>query len=207
MYFKGGTALNKIFLNHLRLSEDLDFTVTESVYEKEKEIKDIISKLDDFREVKHDKRVEHFVRLIAHYSKEEIEGTVIIDLNSKAKLLLRPMHKELKHFYPEFIPSFKVNTLHINEMIAEKVVATCNRYAPRDYFDLYNIIQLKLPVSISLVKKKCKLEGEAFDVKNLFKNSNRIFRSWDEDLLPLTSAQLPFKTVIIALKKFFKYRG
>ena len=32
VYFKGGTALNKIFLNHLRLSEDLDFTVTESVY-------------------------------------------------------------------------------------------------------------------------------------------------------------------------------
>ena len=28
IYFKGGTALNKIFLNHARLSEDIDFTIT-----------------------------------------------------------------------------------------------------------------------------------------------------------------------------------
>ena len=28
IYFKGGTALNKIFLNHARLSEDIDFTLT-----------------------------------------------------------------------------------------------------------------------------------------------------------------------------------
>ena len=28
IYFKGGTALNKIFLNHARLSEDIDFSLT-----------------------------------------------------------------------------------------------------------------------------------------------------------------------------------
>ncbi|HLC90327.1 MAG TPA: nucleotidyl transferase AbiEii/AbiGii toxin family protein [Candidatus Nanoarchaeia archaeon] len=28
IYFKGGTALPKIFLDHARLSEDLDFTAT-----------------------------------------------------------------------------------------------------------------------------------------------------------------------------------
>ena len=35
IYFKGGTALNKIFLNHARLSEDIDFTLSRS----EKEVK------------------------------------------------------------------------------------------------------------------------------------------------------------------------
>ena len=35
IYFKGGTALNKIFLNHARLSEDLDFSLTRN----EKEVK------------------------------------------------------------------------------------------------------------------------------------------------------------------------
>ena len=39
IYFKGGTALNKIFLNHIRLSEDLDFTLTGKLSSIEKEIK------------------------------------------------------------------------------------------------------------------------------------------------------------------------
>ena len=30
IYFKGGTALHKVILNHERLSEDLDFTLTRS---------------------------------------------------------------------------------------------------------------------------------------------------------------------------------
>ena len=71
----------------------------------------------------------------------------------RSKLLLKPESLELKHFYSGYIPSFKVNALNIKEMIAEKVCATADRYAPRDYFDLYNIIKLKLPVSISLVRK------------------------------------------------------
>ena len=41
IYFKGGTALNKIFLNHARLSEDLDFSLTRN----EKEVKNEISKI------------------------------------------------------------------------------------------------------------------------------------------------------------------
>ena len=37
IYFKGGTALNKIILNHARLSEDIDFTLTRDISEVKKE--------------------------------------------------------------------------------------------------------------------------------------------------------------------------
>ncbi len=37
IYFKGGTAINKIFLNHARLSEDIDFTLTRKIEDVEKE--------------------------------------------------------------------------------------------------------------------------------------------------------------------------
>lgn len=40
IYFKGGTALNKIFLNHARLSEDLDFTLTKNLNVVENDIKE-----------------------------------------------------------------------------------------------------------------------------------------------------------------------
>jgi len=66
IYFKGGTALNKIFLNHVRLSEDLDFTVTVDVKKIEKEIKNTL-KGTIFNEISHDKRVDKFTRSIVHY--------------------------------------------------------------------------------------------------------------------------------------------
>jgi len=42
IYFKGGTALNKIFLDHARLSEDIDFTVSRDTKEIQKEISKIL---------------------------------------------------------------------------------------------------------------------------------------------------------------------
>ncbi|MFQ5621496.1 MAG: nucleotidyl transferase AbiEii/AbiGii toxin family protein [Candidatus Nanoarchaeia archaeon] len=74
IYFKGGTALHKIFLEHERLSEDLDFTLTRKLFDVEKEIKDVL-KGTIFDKITHDKRVTHFVRLIAHYKLFHEEGT------------------------------------------------------------------------------------------------------------------------------------
>ena len=59
IYFKGGTALNKIFLEHTRLSEDLDFT-------SEIKIADVKKKLENI--IKNDK--EHFIKL--EYENEKL---------------------------------------------------------------------------------------------------------------------------------------
>lgn len=89
IHFKGGTALNKILLNHQRLSEDIDFTLTGKLSEVEAEIK---AKLKGtmFGQITHDKRVDQFVRLVVHYKLFHEEGTIFIDLNERAKLLLKP---------------------------------------------------------------------------------------------------------------------
>src|SRR3989338_10821686 len=39
IYFKGGTALNKLYLNHKRLSEDLDFSLTRNIKDVEGDIR------------------------------------------------------------------------------------------------------------------------------------------------------------------------
>ena len=61
IYFKGGTALNKIFLKHARISEDLDFTLTGKLNVVEKNIKEKL-KGSIFNKITHDKRVDKFVR-------------------------------------------------------------------------------------------------------------------------------------------------
>ncbi len=51
LYFKGGTAINKILLDHPRLSEDIDFTCTRDVKEIGKELLAEIAKEKIFIEV------------------------------------------------------------------------------------------------------------------------------------------------------------
>ena len=119
IYFKGGTALNKIFLDHKRLSEDLDFTATEDIPKIEDEIK---SKLKGtiFNKITHDKKVKDFTRLVVHYKLFHEEGVIYIDLNRRARIYLQTEEYEIKHFYKDNIPKFKVKTLSIQELIAER---------------------------------------------------------------------------------------
>lgn len=207
LYFKGGTALYKIFLNNLRLSEDLDFTVEGDLRKIEKQIREKIKSDKVFKEITHDKRVEHFTRLLVHYtSPYGGKGHIIIDLNKRAKIYLKPEEYELKHFYKEYIPKFKVRTINLKEIISEKICATMQRYAPRDYYDIYNIIKRKLPIDMKLVKQKFKDDGKELDIENIFKRGYRIYNKWGSDLLPLTTSKPGFKQVMKTLTKFFKYK-
>ncbi len=205
IYFKGGTALNKIFLNHERLSEDLDFTLTKKLSDVEKEIKNKL-KNTIFKKITHDKRVENFARLIVHYKLFHENGTIFIDLNKRAELLLKPQKIKIPNFYKEFIPEFDINCLNQKEIIAEKIMATCERYKPRDYFDLYFIIKNNLPISISLIKKKFKKNKKEFTIGLLFKKTNKIFNEWNDDLFKLTKTNPSFHEIMKTLKKFFKYK-
>ena len=205
IYFKGGTALNKIFLNHARLSEDLDFTTTKKVSEIEKQIR---AKLEGtkFNKITRAKRVEKFTRLIVHYKLFHEEDTIFIDLNQRAKLFKKPEKHAINHFYSEFIPDFSVNTLSKEEMVAEKVSAAISRNAPRDHFDLYTIIFNKIPINEKLVKQKCRQSGHEFNIIRMFKNANKLKNKWDEDVSQLLPTETSFIQVMQTLAKHFKYK-
>src|SRR3989344_2452240 len=67
IYFKGGTALHKVFLDYARLSEDIDFTLTKSLKEIKPKIVSIIEKSRLFEKITEDKNVEGFLRMVVHY--------------------------------------------------------------------------------------------------------------------------------------------
>ena len=131
IYFKGGTALNKIFLKHSRLSEDIDFSVTKDVKKLKLEISKILIDSKFFEKITYDKSVEGFLRIVVHYNLEGQKGNIFIDLNKRAKLSLKPEKHKLNHFYSSFIPEFYVNTVAEEELIAEKIgIGTSNPYYP-----------------------------------------------------------------------------
>lgn len=205
IYFKGGTAINKILLNHQRISEDLDFSVKRNVTEVEKEIKNKLRNTI-FSKITHDKRVDKFTRLIAHYKLFHEPGTIFIDLNERSKLILEPQDLPIEHFYKDEMPEFEVPCLNKKELIAEKVMATCQRYRPRDYLDLYFLIKSNIPIELNLVKRKFRANKLEFTVFLMFKNTDKIFNQWKDDLFMLTKTRPSFQEVMKTLSDYFKLK-
>jgi len=206
LYFKGGTALQKIFLNHSRLSEDIDYTVTDDVRTAGGNVKRTLESSGFFRRISKDKDVHGFVRLVADY-KDPFgnSGSVFIDLNGRAKLILKPEKHMISHFYAGHIPAFRVRTLNGMEMAAEKMAAAIARNKPRDHFDLYKIISGNIPLDLGLVRKKCESSGHDFDITRMFKRANILKNRWDRDISPLLAEDVEFHAVMRALARHFKY--
>ncbi len=207
LYFKGGTALQKIFLSHSRLSEDIDYTVTIEMDEVKRKITEAIKSSQLATNITKDKDVEGFTRFVIHYKGLENEdGTVFIDLNKRAKLLLKPERHEIKHFYRGCIPAFSVNTVAQDEMFAEKVAATVGRNRPRDHYDVYAIIKAGMPINLELVKKKCKQSGVEFNILRIFSKADKLKVRWDRDMIPLLAEEVPFEEMMRTLARYFKLK-
>jgi predicted nucleotidyltransferase component of viral defense system len=207
IYFKGGTALQKIFLGHARISEDIDFTLTKDLSIVKKEIKSILEKISLFSNITQDKDVEGFTRLVVHYKgffgKED---AVFIDLNQRGKLETNPEMHEINHFYKDNIPRFSLNTISREEMAAEKVAAAIGRNKPRDHYDLYQIIKYGIPLNMELVKKKCKSSGNEFSIIKMFNQSQKLHKRWHEDMAPLLVKEITFEEVMEFLVNHFKLK-
>ena len=205
--FKGGTALNKIFLDHTRLSEDLDFTCTSSLKTVREEVLRILKENGHiFPRHEFDNQTRNFFRLKVFYNSYFSKGVyVIIDMNSKASVLKKPKTETVPHFY-ESLPPFKIKTLAPEELVAEKVRALITRNQPRDYYDVYSLLQNGYRLNRSLLGKKLEEAGEQFDVDRIFKNARKIYSKWDEDVAHLTNKPVTYATAIKALQKEFEYK-
>ncbi len=204
--FKGGTALNKIFLNHSRLSEDLDFTCNGRLSEIKNAVKNMLDDNKDmFPKSVFENTTSKFFRLKILYNHILSPGHIILDVNAKASILLPPSKQLLPHFYEE-IPTFKILTFNVKEIVAEKVRALITRNQPRDYFDVFTLLNDGYKIDLNLVKKKLKEAGEKFDTDRIFRNTNKIYSKWQTEIAQLTNEYEEFTTVINRLQKEFKYK-
>lgn len=203
IYFKGGTALQKILLNYSRLSEDIDLTLTRDIEQIKNEIISTLESSQLFSTITLDRNQSSFIRIVVYYNKNQ---AIFIDLNQKATLLKQSTMHEVTHFYPENIPSFSFPILAFEEMIAEKVRAAIQRNKPRDHFDIYQIITLGMRIDLDLVKRKCEEAQVKFDLTKMFNKAQKLKKRWDEDLIPLIKEEVSFKEVMKTLADYFKLK-
>jgi predicted nucleotidyltransferase component of viral defense system len=205
LYFKGGTALQLTLLEHARISEDIDFTLTRDLKDVRKDIEKIINYSKMFGKITQDKDVDGFIRLIVPYKSVLGDGQIFIDLNQRGKLFLEPELLEMKHFYPN-IPTFKFPCLNRTEMIAEKVAASIGRNKPRDHYDIYQLIKHKVKFDMNLVEKKCKQSGDECSILKMFNRAKKLHKRWNEDMIPLLVEEVSFEEVMKTISKHFKLK-
>lgn len=207
IYFKGGTALNKIFLNHARLSEDIDFTITRDIKNVKLEIAKRVIDSKLFGSITEDKDVDGFLRMVIEY--RDFRGDsdkIFIDLNQRGKLILPSEFNKIHHFYTPFIPEFSIKTVAERELIAEKVAAAIGRNKPRDHYDVYRIIHANIPINIDMVKKKCADSGDEFSILKMFNKAKMLKNRWDKDMVSLIAEPISFKEIIKFLAKHFNLK-
>ena len=149
---KGGTAINLTFFNLPRLSVDidLDYLVANSKQEMLEDRKTIHSTIERYmvsqgytrsKKTKHHHSLESFVYdyLGASGNKDNIKIEINYSLRSH---LLEP--REASIIPDLFSSDYRVKTLAPLEIYAGKINALLNRAAPRDLYDVKNMIEANL---------------------------------------------------------------
>lgn len=195
LVFRGGTALNKLFIKPpARYSEDIDF-----VQKNSEPIGPTINKIRDvliawLGEPKW-KMTERSVKLI--YSYEAIGGLptkLKLEINTTEHFQVLPLRNE--HFAVEsdwFAGRCQVVTYELAELMATKLRALYQRRKGRDLFDLWHVLKnnlVDMDLVIDIFQKYCakdniQVSGKLFQKNMALKKLNKDFQIDMNVLLPL----------------------
>jgi len=140
IYFKGGTALRIVYKSP-RFSEDLDFGSTiQSVDEIEKAVIDTLIAIHkegietDIIESK--KTSGGYLSLI-----DFTLGSATVRLRIEASFREKELIGVAEQVFNDFIPPYNINVLSKEQFIDGKLHALIDRQKPRDFYDLYFLLQ------------------------------------------------------------------
>jgi predicted nucleotidyltransferase component of viral defense system len=190
--FKGGTCLRKvIFGKQYRFSEDLDFTILDSV--KPPVLLEEIQKAFSapfheisFSEVKGSARITvGGVGVQFEYQVPSASGAFDLEISFRAEPILpvsqKPLQEQSYFKQLEFSPP-DVSILAFEEIVSEKIRATFQRMRPRDVYDLHFCFQkpMNLDQLKGLVLIKCWQVRDPFDIERFIGNLHSTKYNWEE---------------------------
>lgn len=189
--FKGGTLLNKVYLNYHRLSEDLDFsycalTDFTARSQRSKAIDPIRKKMPQFlaslgleSETPQGKGFNNSTQYLFEIQYDSVisnrKEKIKFEVSLRQPQFFPPVNVQVKHFYQDpftgkdLIPQGFILALSLEESVAEKLKAAISRLTPaiRDFYDLGHFIDLGFdfsqPEFLKTVEKKLALDGYTRD--------------------------------------------
>lgn len=193
--FKGGTALNKIYFENFRFSEDLDFVCLEDVSNDLMNfVKNNMGNLDVvFTEISNVEKKEQSFKFKVKYNQSTGARTSIkVDLSLRDDVMQEHIAKPILHFYDTFQTPFSVPVMTPEEIMAEKIRAAMYTKHPRHLYDIQYLHRQGVKINPAMVKAKINsVYNKDFDLDKLKERLSEKRKDWITDLRPLLPVQLP----------------
>lgn len=164
MTLKGGTGIRKVYIKEYRFSDDLDFTVVETV--EADTLRELI--VNAVREAKRKSGIHFDENVIFNEVKNGYEAVIYfrilrrtgspfkikIDMTKKEnEIIILPLEKrKIIHPYSDDCNA-EILSYSIKEIFAEKIRTVFQRTRPRDLYDVWYLSRVGLDVSNVLSKK------------------------------------------------------
>jgi predicted nucleotidyltransferase component of viral defense system len=225
--FKGGTALRRCHFLEYRYSEDLDFTLLQSlsfeqlkqalepIYEEIKQAANITFKFSRPDSATHQNSYTFYLMYEGPLPVTSIPKEIKVDITIKEKICYTPEEIAVIKSYDEFtdLPSNeKILVYSLYEIATEKTVALLDRARtePRDLYDLWYLIEQSSSVDIEdcleAINAKLAHRGKKLDeVREEFhKKETRLKKTWETRLSSQMASLPEFDNVYRAIKRAFR---
>jgi predicted nucleotidyltransferase component of viral defense system len=212
LIFKGGTALSKIYFPRIwRLSEDLDFVYAGDFDNLLKALPEIFAKIEGLSGIKLALKSHYsnpdYLQLKIQYNAVLERNWIKVDVTRESPIEKTPTRK-LNQTYSDY-PSFKVRVESIEEIGAEKIRSLVERKKYRDYYDVWQLMMLKLDRDKLKKILRRKLEYKEIKIRGLGQffpqDLPEILKGyWNRELARLTYPVPELEAVIRELKSHLK---
>ena len=153
LVFKGGTVLKKAFFEDYRLSEDLDFTLTDEHISKEKifewfdeayayikEKANIPCEIIDNNEHE-DGGINFYISYTGPLGGQGSNKKVKVDISRSEQLVFEPDVRPLFTPYSD-LESARLPCYSLEEILVEKMRSVMQRMAARDFYDIWYLTEV-----------------------------------------------------------------
>jgi predicted nucleotidyltransferase component of viral defense system len=117
-------------------------------------------------------------------------NNVRVDLSLREKVQNEPSNLEILHNYSK-IPPFRIHSMTVEEIMAEKVRAVIYSGAPRHLYDLNYLFTRQISLNPELVRTKIGLYSEDFSIEKFRKRIEEMEIDWVKDLISLLPQDPP----------------
>ena len=150
--FKGGTVLKKVYFDDYRYSEDLDFTLIadrsndqlsewfEKVFDYIKEEANIPLEIIDQNDHE-DGGMNFYISYIGPFGGDGSNKKVKVDISRSEKLVFDAVTKPAIINYSD-LEDYELLCYPLEEVLVEKLRCTMQRMQPRDYYDIWYLLEV-----------------------------------------------------------------
>jgi predicted nucleotidyltransferase component of viral defense system len=192
---KGGTGIKKVYHKNYRFSDDLDFSLTHPIKDKDlfTHMNEAVDKAREevginfqinskFSKTETGFRGKIYFNIIQNATETPLSIKVDITNYDNEMILLPTEKKKIFHSYSDELNA-EIEVYSLEEIFAEKIRALIQRTRARDLYDtgmLYDLINKDKVLQI--LDEKFDFKGVILDISSLTKRKDDFSNAWDASL-------------------------